>query len=219
MSFRLMLAPVALAALAMSSSAHATFTVYTTQASFLAAISAPGVDTFNDLDFTAPLASPQNRTAGAYSYAASAGPISNFFPAGNAADVWLAPNNRTDTITFSNFTSTVTGVGGFFFRADTNGLSTTTAATLTVTATDASGTVSQALVNPGVTTFLGFVSNGPITSLSVFVGTQGVGTVGVWPTVNDLTMGVAAVPEPSTYALLMGGLVVLGAAARRARTS
>jgi hypothetical protein len=218
MSVRLLLAPIALAVAALSTSAHADFTVYTSQASFLAAISAPGVDSFNDLDLSGPMSTPLGRAAGGYTYTAAVGPLSNFFPAGSPADAWLASNNRTDTITFSNFSAGVQGVGGFFFRSDFAGLATSTAATLTVTATDASGTVSQALVNPGTGTFLGFVSDSAITSISFYVGAQGVGTGGVWPTVNDLTLGAAAVPEPSTYALLFGGLALVGFVARRRST-
>ena len=215
------LLPLALAsAMCFAGSAQATFTVYTTQASYLAAISAPGVDNYNDLTI-APTGSPLNRTAGAYTYQAAAGPASAFYPAGTATDKWLATDNRTDTITFSNFSSTVRGVGGFFFRSDIAGAITTTPATLTLVATDGSGNNTQTLINPGMTTFLGFVSNGPITSLALYVGVQGVGTAGVWPTVNDLTLGAApaagTVPEPTTWALMIAGFGLTGAAVRRRR--
>jgi len=38
-----------------------------------------------------------------------------------------------------------------------------------------------------------------------------------WIGVDDILVGVAPVPEPSTYALLLSGLALLGAAARRCR--
>ena len=40
----------------------------------------------------------------------------------------------------------------------------------------------------------------------------------LWPTVNNLTMGVAAaVPEPQTFAMLLAGLGFVGFMARRRR--
>lgn len=217
MSTRTFRISAVLAALVTASSAHAAITVYTTRVSFLAAVGSPvGVDTYNDLDFTAPLDTPIARTAGSFSYTASVGPTSNFFPAGDvASDVWLATNNRTDTITLNGFSGGAAGVGGFFFRSDIGGFSSTTPATINVRATDSLGAiVTQAQINPATTSFLGFVSNGTISSLQVFVGTQGTGTAGVWPTINDLTVA-AAVPEPGAWAMMLGGLGLVGFMARR----
>jgi len=218
MNFKALLAPVAFAAfVAASGVAVAGPTAYTSQASFLAAIASVGVDTFDDLDPTTSLATPQNRSAGAYSYTASVGPSGIFFPASDdGVDVWLSSFSRTDTITFGNFSAGVRGVGGFFFGSDVFGLS-TAAASLTITATDASGTSTQVLLNPSTSSFLGFVSTGALTSLTVAVGVAGSGEDLVWPTINNLTLGTAAaaVPEPETYALMLGGLGLLGWTARR----
>ena len=183
----------------------------------MAQLSNAGVDTFDDLARTL-VSDPLSRTAGTYSYSVSAGPLSDLFPGGSGSDVWLASDNRFDTIQFSNFTSGVRGVGGLFFGTNESGLFTTAPSSLTVTATDASGSFSQVLVNPTTTTFLGFVSTSALTSLTVWVGSQGIGTAGVWPTVNNLTIGtVAAVPEPQTAALMLAGLAFMGAVARRRR--
>jgi hypothetical protein len=205
-------------ALLYANAAHATIIVHTTQSSYLAAISAPGVDTYDDLDPTDTLSTPQTRTAGPYGYTASAGPLFSFFPAGTlGGDVWLTVDENTDTITFDGFSSGVRGVGGYFFRTDSNGLVSATPATINVTATDASGTVAQGLVNPAVTTFLGFVSDGNLSNVKVFVGTAGVGSPDVWPTVNNLTLGaaVASVPVPQTYVSLLMGLAMLSLTVRR----
>ena len=43
---------------------------------------------------------------------------------------------------------------------------------------------------------------------------QGSGEVNVFPALNNLTLAVA-VPEPQTWALMLGGLALLGWAARR----
>jgi len=112
----------------------------------------------------------------------------------------------------------VRGVGGLFFGTNESGLFANTPANLTVTATDAGGSFAQVLINPTTTTFLGFVSTSSLISLTVWVGSQGVGTAGVWPTVNNLTLGtVAAVPEPETVALMLAGLAFTGVVARRRR--
>jgi hypothetical protein len=218
---------IALAALVASTvPAQAAITIYTTQASYLAAISAPGVDTFNDLNPTTTAAGPLARTAGAYSYTTSVGPTSTlFFPAGTlAGDVWLSSNNRTDTITFNAFSSGVVGLGGFFFGSDATGLF-TTPSSITIAATDGSGTVSQTLVNPTVTSFVGFVSTGALTKVDVYIPVQGVGLAGVWPTINNLTLGkapgvvVPSVPESSTWLMMIAGFGLIGGAMRRRTTA
>jgi hypothetical protein len=208
------------AALFCATSAQAVITVYTTQAAYLAAVSAPGVDTFNDLNPTVFIAGPLPRTAGAYSYTASVGANSTVFvPAGvSPGDVYLSSSNRLDTITFNTFSAGVRGAGGNFFGTALNGLF-TTPATITVTASDASGTVTQTLINPTVTSFVGFVSTGALTNVTTYVGaagTAGTGIAGVWPTVNNLTLGVvAAIPETQTLAMMFAGLAMLGIAVRR----
>ncbi|WP_197046813.1 PEP-CTERM sorting domain-containing protein [Paucibacter sp. KBW04] len=217
MKFKTLLAPIALAAfVAVSGGAQAAVTVYTSQAAYLAAITHAGVDSFDDLDYTTTLGTPQARTAGSHSYTASVGPTSVFFPASDdGQDVWLATNNRTDTVTFNGFSADVQAVGGFFFGTNIAGYS-TAATALSIQVTDASGSITQQLLNPNTGSFLGFVSTGGLSSLKLWVGNQGTGEAGVWPTINDLTLGsVAAVPEPQTYALMLGGLGLLGWMARR----
>jgi hypothetical protein len=214
------LAVIAAAVFGVCGSAHAAFAVFTSQSSFLAQLSNPGVDTFDDLSKSL-LPDTLSRTAGSYTYSASVGPLSDFFPGGAGADVWLASDNRFDTIQFSNFASAVRGVGGFFFGTDQNGALTATPVSIALRATDAAGSTSQLLVNPTNTSFLGFVSDRAITSLEVFVSAATASGPNVWPTVNNLTLGVAsvsAVPEPETSALMLMGLAFLGTAFRRRAT-
>lgn len=205
--------PLAAAALlAVAGASHAAITVFTTQASFLAAVSAPGVDTFNDLALTS-VPSPITRSAGAYGYTGTVSTTS-FFNAGTTADVWLSTNTATDTITFSGFTGGVMAAGGNFFGSDINGAF--AAGDITLTATDASGTVTQTLISATTTGFIGFVSTGALTSLTV-TSVQPVSGF-LWPTVNNLTLAaVTAVPEPQTYAMLLAGLGFMGFMARRRR--
>jgi hypothetical protein len=186
-----------------ASSAHAAITVFTTEASYLAAISAPGTDTYNDLPL-ALITSPINRTAGAYTYQAAA--PNNFFGAGTAADIWLSTNTASSPITFSNIPSTVRGVGGFFFTSDIAGAAVT--GEIRIVATDSLG-ATQTVSIPGSTpnSFRGFVTDAQFTSIVVSVpqpvtaadrvsGQQPAGTPILWPTVNNLTLGAQAATPP-----------------------
>src|SRR6058998_1722763 len=97
------------ALLCASAAANAGITVYTSQADFLAAVSAPGTDTYNDLSVT-PIGFVVDRTAGAYSYTVSS--VNGLWGAGGPGDYWLTNDTRTDSITFSNFSAGVSAFGG-----------------------------------------------------------------------------------------------------------
>ncbi len=172
--------------------AQATITVYTNQALFLGAISAPGTDTYNDLPLSS-VASPLLRTAGPYSYTGTVSTTS-FFMAGSVGDVWLSTNTATDSITLNAIPANVRGIGGQFFGSDISG--NYLSGDITVTATDASGTVTQTTLAAPPANFIGFVSNGPLTSLTVTAVQPP--AVFMWPTVNNLVMGLAA-PPPATH--------------------
>ncbi len=197
-----------------SGTAYAGPTIYTTQAAYLAAVGATGVDTFENLSIVGSTPSPITRPAGAFGYTAAVSTTS-FFGAGSAADHWLSTNTATDSITFNNFTGGVSGFGGFFFGSDISGLF--SAGSVTVTATDASGTSTFTITNATTSSFLGFVSTGPLTSATL-VSVQPAGAF-LWPTVNNLTLAGKAttpgVPEPTTWAMLMFGFGAVGFALRR----
>ncbi len=198
-----------------ATSAHAELTTYTSQAAYLAAVGTTSVDSFDGLgpESLDGFEGPVTFNAGDISYTASVGPISTLFygASDNDSDWWLSTNNRTDTVTFSDFSTNIAGAGGFFFGSDVFGFS-NPAASITISATDSlGGTLSYTITAPTVNSFVGFVSSGNLTSLSFTVGDQ----IGVWPTVNDLHLSVAAVPEPETYGMMLAGLGLLGYAARR----
>jgi hypothetical protein len=210
-----LLKPLALAALlATAGVAQATIVVYTTQASFNAATSAQGVDTFTGLSITGSTPSPITRTAGAYTYTGAV-TTTSFFGAGTTANPWLSTNTATDTMTFNTFLGGVQAVGGNFFGSDITGAF--LAGNITITATDASGTVTQTIVGATTTSFLGFVSNGAMSSLTVTSVQPASGFL--WPTLDNLTLAkaVVAVPEPETYAMMLAGLGLVGFFARRRR--
>ena len=208
---------VALVLLAWPVASQAQFTVYTNLAAFLAATTSAGTDSFNDLSITGSTPTPLARSAGAFSYTATVN-TTTFYGAGSGTDHWLSANTATDVIRFSGFSSSVRGVGGFFFGTDVSGAF-RSGSSVIVRATNAAGTTSQTVVDATLGTFLGFVSTTDIFSLTVETVLPATGFA--WPTVNDLVLAAAptagVVPEPATYALLSAGLLVVGVVAKRRR--
>lgn len=195
-----------MALVAASGSASAAIVTYSTPAAFNAATTAQATDTFNNLPL-AVVPSPINRVVTPYAYTASA--TNGFFPAGTSGDVWLSTNTATNPITINNFTGGVFAIAGFFFASDIGGAF--TAGSISVTVTDASGSVTQILSGTPTTGYVGFTSDTGILSLTVTAVQPTAGFV--WPTVNDLTLGTL-IPTPGAAALLgLGGLV----ASRRRR--
>jgi hypothetical protein len=202
--------PLAVLLLA-SATAQADLLVYTDRTAFLAALSAPGTDTFNDLT-NMETASPLSRTAGPYTYRAGAGPVSDFWPAGSPPDIWLSTTSANDTITFDNFSAGVRGFGGNFFGSDING-GFEAGRTMVLTATSGAFSRTVNLYNTTTTTFLGFISSDPLATVTLH--NDGLPGSAYWVSANDVTLGVAAVPEPESYGMLLAGLGLVGFAMRR----
>ena len=201
------LKPLVLAALLCAAAgSQAAITVYTSQADFLAATSAPGYDSYDDLTVDL-LGDTLDRTAGGYGYQAYS--FGGLYGAGTGTDHWLSTNVRTDPIEFRNFSSGVSAFGGNFFASDIAG-EYVASGNLVLTASDGS-TLTYALNNATQGSFVGFVSDAALSSVTL--ATDG----GLyWPTANDVVLA-AAVPEPATYGMLLAGLGFVGAIARRRR--
>lgn len=208
--------------------AHAQISTYTSLAAYLAAVTAPGTDTFSNISVTGATSSPLLRTAGIYSYRASVMPMvgdpsaASFFGAGSAGNPSLSTNNFDDVIVFDQFSSTVRGVGGFFYGTDVFG-DFLGNASVTLNAVTTDGFSQSLIFTPSSSTgFYGFVSaSGAFLSLTVAAVQSGEDFV--FPTVDDLVLGsaaapITAVPEPQTYAMLAVGLAVIGFV-RRKRTA
>ncbi len=194
---------------------QAAITVYTTEASFLAAVTAAATDSFDDLLPGQGYDSPLARSAGSYEYSASAGPDSpRLYGAGSAGDAWLSTNIATDSVTFSGFSSGVSAAGGFFFGSDIAG-EFLRRGSITVTASDASSSASRTVNFAQQGNFIGFVSDTSLVSMTVSSSFRSTRTP-VWLTVDDLTLATP-VPEPKTYAMMLSGLAVLLFLARRRR--
>jgi hypothetical protein len=181
-------------------------TVFTSQAAFNAATTAPGLDTFTGFFFgLSP--SPIARSAGAYSYSAAA--AGSFIGAGPLADPWLSTNVATDSITFYNFATAISAIGANFFGSDVAG--DFQSGSIALSLTDSFGVTSHTIINATTSSFIGFVSDGTITSLTVSA-VQPAGSY-LWPTVDDLRLAqglTSAVPEPATWAMMILGFAGVG---------
>lgn len=209
--FGRLLAGVAGAA-AVASGAHAAITVYDTTSSFASATKAStlGLDTFDDLAGGSFISSPLPRTAGTYSYTATAS-LGGLYGAGGGADSWLSTEEAASTITFSGFHDDISAIGGLFFDSDVSGAFASGA--IRVSVADSLGATSVlTLDSASLSSFRGFTTNGHITSLTVAALQPEMGVI--WPTVNNLTLG-EAVPEPATWAMMILGLGLAGATLRR----
>ena len=214
---------VAVSLLGWIGASKADITVFTTLASFQAAVGTTGTDTFTGFSITGTTATPINRTAGSFSYTASVLPTSGvatgstFFGGGTTANPFLATNIAGDTISFSNFSAGVVAAGGNFFASNASGLFTALGG-VTVIATDASGTSTQVIVPTSASagSFLGFVSTTGITSFTVASNVAAAGA-SIWPSADNLVLAAAPVPEPGSYALLLAGLGAVGMLVRRRR--
>lgn len=200
----------------MGRDASAQTTTYTDRASFEAALQ-PGyyTQTFDSIGPVGEVPSPQSFTGGAsnqFSYNIATADASSLFYTTNPTDVtmtdtWLGAFQADTPLVFNISTPNVTAIGAYFFL--TSIVNTfPVEGTLTVTLNNgAFATAGPVTTN---TTFIGFTTDTPITSL-VFNFTSTVPTT-AYATLNDVIVGTAAaVPEPSSMALTAGGLLVGGA--------
>lgn len=188
-----------------SAAVHADITVYTSAPDFLSAVSAPGVDTFDDLN-TGPLGASLSRNADGWTYQlTSAGGVVG---KGGPGDVWLSAGSASGTLTFDQFSAGVYAFGGNFFASALGG-GYVPGGNLVLTAADGA-TLTYQLNGANQYSFVGFISDKALTSV-----TFGSAAGGAYlPTASAV---VLAVPEPAAYGMFLAGLGFVAVMARRRR--
>jgi hypothetical protein len=209
-----LLKPVAIAALVVAAgSSQAALSVFNTLASFQAAVGLSGTDTFAGFSISGVTPSPINRSAGAFTYSATATP-GGFYGGGTFADPFLSTNRAGDSIVITPQAG-IAGIAGNIFGSDISGAF--AAGPITYAVLDSLGGTATGTVNATSITansFFGFVSDGTIVSITL-TGFD-TGTSALWPSIDNLSLA-APIPEPGTYALMLGGLGLVGFLARRRR--
>lgn len=194
-------------------------TVYESESLFLQALD-PGVftETFSELSPNDPLNSPLAFTgpSPANGYAYSISVEDGFFPFERTVgptQIWLSTQTAREVVTITNTGQSITGIGGHFFLTDFDGV----AIPGTIRASLPDGSFFD-LVNQLPDDFWGITGTTPFTSLTLEY--RGEAEVDAYVTLGSLSVGIVAVPEPSTLTLGVGG--ICGAATltwRRSRRS
>jgi len=210
------IATVAAFALATTATQAGVFNLYVNEASFLSALQA-GAYTENFASLT-PDTSPESLdfSGGSPSigYRISApGDFIYVTPPGDGFAQSVGQSDYFSPAVVDSFSQPINAIGGYFFNVDVDGVPRT--GTLEFSLTDSGGTyLFNASTSPttGPGAFFGVVTTAPITELSMESFTSGRFTG-----VANLTVGFAAVPEPSGYAAVAGLALGVFALVRRGR--
>lgn len=182
------------------SSGLAATAIYTDRAAFLGAVAGVGGEGFDGLPASGSLlGETRSFSVAGISVVASTGSElgSELYTAGSGADIWLSTVVPEQAIDFDFSGEALYAVGGYFFTSDNSGE--WTAGSVEVMTNDLTA---HTVTYSATTSFVGFISDEPITRLSVEAVQPGSGPV--WPTVNNLVFGpVSAVPEPES-AMIQG---------------
>ncbi len=187
-------------ALLSSTSALAASTVYVSSDSFLSHVAPASY--FENFDGLADLPTGAIDFSGAgFSYAVSA--PDNLFASGG----FLSTNQIDQALTITFTGAKVTAVGANFYVVNLSDAFQSVSVTLTLS----DGTTTSFTPTSTLDSYRGFTSNVGITSL--VMSAPG---VSLYAGIDNLTVGVSAVPEPASWALMGLGVAGLLAVRRRA---
>ena len=187
----------------LSASAFAA-TTYTSSAAFLAQV-APGSYTENFNGWvTDPPTGSLAFSGGGFSYSAFA-PSDLYLTAG-----FLGTSQINEPLTLTFTGGNVTAIGANFFATNINDALQSVAVTVTLS----DGTVASLTPTSMSDSYRGFTSNTAITSLTIGAPGQS-----LYANLDNLTVGITAVPEPANWALMGLGLAGVIAARRRSNSS
>jgi hypothetical protein len=182
-------------ALVLAATAHADVIIFTDEAEFLAQ-TRPGFyrETFVSLP-DGINASPLNFSNNGFDYEANS--LSLFVVRSHPPVKWVSPGFAQDSIDIHFTSGNVTALGGHFFNTQINGDVGPGLFLLNL-----SDGTSVTLNDPTPTTFRGFISSSPITSILITPDPR------TFATITDFIVG-AAVPEPSSLALALTGTALV----------
>lgn len=189
---------LALGLAAASASSFAATTVYTSSASFLANV-LPGAYTENFDGL--PATPPSSYASGAFSYSLAA--ASGLYGSGT----FIGTNQIDEALTINFTGGNISAIGGNFFATDLGDSLQSVAVTLTLS----DGTSVTFTPTSLADSYRGFASTAAITSLTFSAPGQS-----LYASLDNLTVGVSAVPEPASMLLMALGVAGLLAARRRA---
>ena len=196
--------------------------VYTSQAAYQVALGTSfASDSFSDLTPGSALTGPFSRLAGITVYRASAVPLvsdlgaEDFFPIAPGGNTALSSNFSDASMVFDQFSQSVRGLSGHFFSTDEQGDLLT--GSLSLVLIDQDGSFNYSLATGAAPSFLGFISNGSFSGLSLSAVQPAGGFK--FAAVDDLGLSVTSpVPEASAASLSLLGLGLMLLAVKRRRS-
>ncbi len=221
-----LLRPVATAALlALAGAAHADMSFFSSADAFLARLKHPATDAYTDLggSIGQDLATPLTRSAGSFGYGlfaynSFASDTDTVHITGTADDPSVSTTNNGSILIVDRMTGGANAFGAYIWGADASDAF--RAATINFEVLDADGVDKVYSFTPTAAdqgSFVGVISTSSLQIVNAWI-TPTSADIDDLPYVimDNVTLSVAAaVPEPANYALMLGGLAVLGAAVRR----